>query len=337
MTVKELIHSVDLGKVIEYLKDTYPTALRPLSFYKENVDIINNTVFSGDGGTITFTEDGDSDVYLIEGDRFDNVVGMEVILPDTSSSTKIKAAGDILWSSGPFGRVTPHQWEWFSNELRNPIKSNDYAIRAKQIDILLDLPYCRDKKVRQELKKQMNSLSEDLCLSREASKWFIFEKRKRDKIKHNRSKRKRAYRLKKRYDELQRLNEVYEWLNRIEAVINPLPSFLKELILSANSIRKINYETQTYGKADRLLYLEDLLTNPIYRENDEPFNQTNSEFLCILYFSSHFPCFAEEIFRIKNVLKNRFQDKKWHFFMCECFNHDTDIELEIISFTKKKF
>lgn len=28
MTVKELIQSVDLGKVIEYLKDTYPTALR---------------------------------------------------------------------------------------------------------------------------------------------------------------------------------------------------------------------------------------------------------------------------------------------------------------------
>ena len=335
MNVKELIQSVDLGKVLEYLKETYPTALHPLTFYKENVDIINNTVFSGKEGTITFTEDGDSDVYLIEGDRFDNIVGMEVILPDTSSYTKIKAAGDILWSSGPFGRVTPQQWEWFSNELINPTKANYFAIRAKQIDILLDLPYCRDKKIRQELKNQFNSPTEDLCLSREAVKWLICDKGKRDKIKHNRSKRKRAYRLKKRYEELQRLNNVYEWLDRIESVIKPLPPLLKELILSADSIKKINYQTQTYGKSDRLLYLEDLLTNPIYRETDEPFNQTNSEFLCVLYFSSHFPCSAEEIFRIKNVLQNRFQDKKWHFFMCECCNPDIDIELEIISLIKK--
>ena len=337
MTVKELIQSVDLGKVLEYLKDTYPTALRPLTFYKENVDIINNTVFSGEGGTITFKEDGDSDVYLIEGDGFDNIVGMEVILPDTSSYTKIKAAGDILWSSGPFGRVSPQQWEWFSNELRNHTKANNFAIRAKQIDILLDLPYCRDKKIRQELKNQFNSPTEDLCLSWEASKWLIFDKRKRDKIKHNRSKRKRANRLKKRYEELQRLNVVHEWLNRIESIINPLPSFLKELILSADSIKKFNYQTQIYGKADRLLYLEDLLTNPIYRENDEPFNQTNSEFLCILYFSNSFPCSAEEINSIKNVLKSSFLDKKWHFFICECYNQDADIELEIISLTKKKF
>lgn len=329
MNVKELIQSVDLGKVLEYLKDTYSTALLPLTFYKENVDIINNTVFSGKGATITFTEDGDSDVYLIEGDRFDNIVGMEVILPDTSSYTKIKAAGDILWSSGPFGRVTSKQWESFFEDLVNPPKANEYALKAKRIDILMDLLYCRNKIARRELKKELKSTSEDFCISSQA--WLALEKDKKNIRKLNRRKRKREYLLQKRYEEMERLKEVHDCLDRVKIMVNPLPIPIEKKILMAKSIERITYHTQTFGKCNRLSYLEDLLTNPLYHNSQEPFSKDNSIFICILFSSPTHSCSIVDRAYIEKILSSRFKDKKWYLFQSEDDTQEEDLELEIIT------
>ena len=71
MTVKELFQSLNFKDIAEALKKKYghyENALRPLTEYKENYIIILHTESSGVGGTITFKEDGDSDVYMIEGD-----------------------------------------------------------------------------------------------------------------------------------------------------------------------------------------------------------------------------------------------------------------------------
>jgi len=104
MTVKELFQSLDLKNIIEPIKKKYPNALLPISRYKEDYDIILNTVFSGEGGTITFHPDGNSDAYMCEGDRYFNIVGMEVVLPDNGAVTAAEAAAEILWCSAPFGR-----------------------------------------------------------------------------------------------------------------------------------------------------------------------------------------------------------------------------------------
>ena len=61
MNVKELFQSLELKDIIEPMKKKYPTALLPISEYKEDYAIILNTEFSGEGGTITFRPDGKSD------------------------------------------------------------------------------------------------------------------------------------------------------------------------------------------------------------------------------------------------------------------------------------
>ena len=330
MTVKELFQTLEIEDIIEVLKDKYPdSALRPLSEYKENYDIILNTEFSGEGGTITYQEDGDSDVYMIEGDYYDNIVGMEVILPDTNSVPKEEAAAEIIWSAAPFGRVTSSQWENFFEDLVNPPKANEYALKAKRIDILMDLLYCRNKITRRELKREMNSTSEDFCISGEA--WLALQKDKKNKRNLNRRKRKREYILQKRYEEMVRLREIHDCLDRVKIVINPLPIAVEKEILLSKYIEKITYQTQTLGKYNRLYYLEDLLTNPLYQDSKEPFSKTNSIFICILYSSSNHSCSMDERVNIEKILRSRFKDKKWYLFQREDDIQEKDLELEILT------
>ena len=101
---------MDFKDIIEPMKKKYPTALLPISRYKEDYDIILNTVFSGKGGTITFRPDGNSDAYMCEGGRYFNIVGMEVVLPDKGTVTAAEAAAEILWCSAPFGRYDVIDW-----------------------------------------------------------------------------------------------------------------------------------------------------------------------------------------------------------------------------------
>lgn len=330
MTVKELFKSLRFEDIAKALKDKYPdSALLPMSEYKENYDIIINTEFSGEGGTITYQEDGDSDVYLIEGDYYNNIVGMEVILPDNNSIPKYVVTAEIIWSAAPFGRVTSSQWENFFEDMVNPPKANEYALKAKRIDILMDLLYCRNKVARRELKRELKSTSEDFCISSEA--WLALENNKKNKRKLNRRKRKRKYILQKGYEEMVRLREVHDCLDRVKIMVNPLPIEVEKDILLSKSIEKINYQTQTYGQCNRMSYLEDLLTNPLYKDSKEPFSKTDSIFICILFSSSNHSCSMDERVSIEKILSSRFKDKRWYLFQSEDNTLYVDIELEIIT------
>jgi len=156
-----LFQSLDFKDIIEPIKKKYPSALLPLSENKENYDITLNTVFSGEGGTITYHPDGDSDTYMCEGDRYFNIVGMEVVLPDNGTVTAAEAAAEILWCSAPFGRYVVIDWSLFEED-----EADKYALQAKHLDIKIALPYCGKKKIRRELKQQIKLLSGDLCLFR---------------------------------------------------------------------------------------------------------------------------------------------------------------------------
>ena len=110
MTVKELFKSLGLKEILESMILKYPNALKPLSEYKENYDIILNTEFSGEDGTITFHPDGNSNAYIVEGDRYFNIVGMEVVLPENGTVSKAAAAAEILWCAASFGRYPVIDW-----------------------------------------------------------------------------------------------------------------------------------------------------------------------------------------------------------------------------------
>ena len=114
MTVKELFQSLEFDTIADVLsRKPYKSSLLPMSEYKGNYDIICSLDYSVKGGTITFKADGDSDVYMIEGSNFKNIIGKEVILSDSSEITKINAAADIIWSASPFGRWTDEDWRIF--------------------------------------------------------------------------------------------------------------------------------------------------------------------------------------------------------------------------------
>ncbi len=329
MTVKELCQSLYFKDIIEPMKKKYPDALLPISRYKEDYDIILNTVFSGEGGTITFHPDGNSDAYMCEGDRYFNIVGMKVVLPDNGAVTAAEAAAEILWCSAPFGRYGEIDWALFEEH-----EADKYALQAKRLDIKIALPYCRDKKIRRELKQQMMSTAEDLCLSAKADDWFVFGEGKLWGRRQNRSKRKRKYRMKKRRDELFRQSELHKELDLLEAKIGSVSELLKQLVLSSSSIETIYYESKTYGKSGRIDYIADLLLNPLYNSKKYLNPAKQQECICVLYATPEHPCTTAEQNRIIEILGKYFGSTPWQLFTRQCNGLDNEVELEITYITQ---
>lgn len=329
MTVKELFQSLDFNDIIEPLVLKYPNALKPISEYKENYDIILNTEFSGEGGTITFLSNGDSDAYMLEGDRYLNIVGMEVILPANGGVSKAEAAAEILWCAAPFGRYPVVDWSVFEEDVAEAC-----ALQAKRLDIKMALPYCRNKAILQELKREMKSTSDDLCLSYEACNWFLSGKEKLWGNKQNRSKRKRLYRMKKRSAELYRLSEIHKELDLLEAKIGDVSENIRQLALSSSSIDKAYYKSQTAGKTDRIAYLEDLLLNPLYNSKKFLSPDKNQECICVLYITIKHSCTSDEQNRITAILRKYFGTIPWQLFTRRCNIIDKEVDLDIICITK---
>ncbi|MDE6448912.1 MAG: hypothetical protein K2L41_02385, partial [Muribaculaceae bacterium] len=316
--------------IIEPMKKKYPDALLPISRYKEDYDIILNTVFSGEGGAITFHPDGDSDAYMCEGDRYFNIVGMEVVLPDNGAVTAAEAAAEILWCSAPFGRYGEIDW----GDLFEEHEADKYALQAKRLDIKIALPYCRDKNIRNELKQQMKSLSEDLCLSIEADDWFVFGKGKLWGKRHNRIKRKRMYRMEKRCTELHRLSELNKELDLLEAQIGPVSEQLRQMVMSSSSIEKACYESQANGKSDRIDYIADLLLNPLYDSRKFLIPNKKQECICVLFTSTEHPCTLQEQNRIIEIFSKYFRLTPWQLFFRQCNGLDHEVELDITYITQ---
>lgn len=330
MTVKELFLSLDFKDIIEPLKKKYPDALLPISEYKENYDIICNTEFSGEGGTITFCPDGDSDAYLTEGDRYFNIVGMEVVLPVNGAVTKAEAAAEILWCSAPFGRYDTLDW----GDLFEEHEADKYTLQAKRLDIKIALPYCRDKKIRSELKQRMKSPSEDLCLSFEADDWFVSGKGKLWGKRHNRIKRKRMHRMETRCAELYRLSELNKELDLLEAQIGSVSQQLRQMVMSSSSIEKAYYESQTNGKSDRLDNIADLLLNPLYNSQRFLNHDKTQECICVLLTTPEHPCTIIEHNQIEEILREYFNTTQWRLYTNQCNGLEEGIELHISYITQ---
>ena len=328
MTVKELFQSLDFKEIIEPLVLKYPNALKPMSEYKENYDIILNTEFSGEDGTITFHPNGDSDAYMIEGDRYFNIVGMEVVLPDSGVVSEAEAAAEIIWCAAPFARYPVVDWSVFEEEV-----ADSYALQAKRLNIKMALPYCRDKAIQRELEREMQSTSDDLCLSADADHWFVSGKGKLWGNRQNRSKRKRLYRMQKRSAELYRLSEIHKELDLLNAKIGPLSEHLKQLVLSSSCIEKAYYESQTAGKTDRIAYLEDLLLNPFYSSNKYLMPDKNQECICVIYTSPEYPCTSQEQNRISDILSKYFGNISWQLYTNQSNGLDHEVELDITYIT----
>ena len=191
------------------------------------------------------------------------------------------------------------------------------------------LTYCRDKKILRELKREIQSTSDDLCLSYETCNWFLFGKGKLWGNRQNRSKRKRLYRMKERSAELYRLSEIHKELDLLEAKIGPVSEHLKQLVLSSSSIEKAYYESHSHGKSDRINYIADLLLNPLYDSKIYLSPNKEQECICVLYTTPEHPCTSDEQNRITDTLSKYFGNTPWQLFTRQCNGLDSEAGLDI--------
>ena len=179
----------------------------------------------------------------------------------------------------------------------------------------------------------MKSSSEDLCLSSETDTWFVFGKGKIWGKKQNRIKRKRKYRMGKRYDQLLRLSERHKELELLESQIGSVSEGLRNSVLSSSFIEKVSFKSYTYGKSDRIDYIADLLLNPLYDSKRFLNPDKKQECICLLYTTCECPCTISEQNRIIETVKTYFGLTPWQLFTRQCKDLDCEIELEITYIT----
>ena len=112
----------------------------------------------------------------------------------------------------------------------------------------------------------------------------------------NKFKRRRAYRQQKRCDELYRMGQVENAIQRLA----PIPRKDLEYLFQTKLIKEQLFRSRTYEKCDRIDYLLEL----IYKYNNEDYNQDTKVAITIKASSNH-PVTEEELSRLKCV-ENRF-------------------------------
>ena len=112
----------------------------------------------------------------------------------------------------------------------------------------------------------------------------------------NKFKRRRAYRQQKRCDELYRMGQVENAIQRLA----PIPRKDLEYLFQTKLIKEQLFRSRTYGKRDRIDYLLEL----IYKYNNEDYSQDTKVAITIKASSEH-PVTEEELSRLKCV-ENRF-------------------------------
>lgn len=334
MTVQELFKSLGFKAISEALLHTHnrhEINIRNLAGYKMAYDLLCNIKFDGEGGEVTFSvtprEEWDDFHSLplladnVEGDVFENIVGKTVIRPTNNPFTDAELAGAILWGATFYG-FTPKQREELLEEELSPTIPSPIAMQIKRLNLKKDLMYCRNRKIRDELKKEMKSTSPDYTFSSEAMIWHFNQPSKR---KLNRSKRKREYRIDKRIEELWRLHKIQLLLDLLRNDIGVVPDGISNLIKSATSIKITSYESCPYTNLGRVDYLADLLLNTDYRVVDESSFEESAEYICVIFTSTQHQCSDEEQKQLKYILAKYFGKTKWQLLT----GHDNSLECQL--------
>lgn len=344
MTVQELFKSLGFKAISESLLHTHnrhEINIRNLAGYKMAYDLLCNIKFDGEGGEVTFSvtprEEWDDFHSLplladnVEGDVFENIVGKTIIRPTNNPFTDAELAGAILWGATFYG-FTPKQQEELFEEEFSPTVPTPIAMQIKRLNLKKDLMCCRDKKIRDELKKEMKSTSPDYRFSAAASIWWLkqLSKSKLNIKKLNRSKRKREYRIDRRIEELWRLHKIQILLDLLRNDIGVVPDGISNIIKSATSIKRTSYESCPYTMLGRVDYLADLLLNTDYRVVDEASFEESAECICVILTSAQHQCSDEELKQLKDVLAKYFGKIRWQLLTCLDNSLECQLRIKII-------
>ena len=309
MTVKELFNSLSFDEIVNALQNTHRNddSVSCLYGYKEAFDIISNTEFNGDGGEVTFDVTPREECFLfgnlplfadnVEGDYWENIAGKTIVKPDSNSFTDAELAGAILWGMTFYG-FTPRQIkETLHCEIGN-LAYTKYGYQVKELKVKNILPYVSPE-TRRDLKQQLKD--EPDCMSIYLSEWHELSKRR---MRMNRSKRKRDYRIRSRMERLKKLDKRQHLINSIIKHTNVPLEMIEYQILNAREIYETWRESHVYGKADRIDYITDLVLkfNPIL----DDICKDADEIIMVVYSGKESPLTEEEDNRLYTAFEPTF-------------------------------
>lgn len=306
MTVKELFNSLSFDEIVNALQNTHRNddSVSCLYGYKEAFDIISNTEFNGDGGEVTFDVTPREECFLfgnlplfadnVEGDYWENIAGKTIVKPDSNSFADAELAGAILWGMTFYG-FTPRQIkETLHCEIGN-LAYTKYGYQVKELKVKNILPYVSPE-TRRDLKQQLKD--EPDCMSIYLSEWYELSKRR---MRMNRSKRKRDYRIRTRIEYLKTLDKRWHLIDTIVKHTNVPIDKIEPLIINAREIYETWRESHVYGKTDRIDYIIDLLSN--YHPTLDDICKDADEIIMIVYSSRERPLTEKEDNRLYTALK----------------------------------
>ena len=303
MTVNELFNSLTFEEVFKALQRTHRgcRSLKCESSYKGAFDELCDTIPSGNGGEVTFSvtpeeelDETDSIQLLafdVEGNFWENIVGMDVVAPEERHFTDAELAGAILWGATFYGFGRHSMWEPREKSYSR------YGEMKERLERKLYRPYIRAKA---EIKRLKDISHGWYGNSYTMEMWDLIHFRQKHQ---NRMKRKRYYRIKNRIKQLRKLDLRTRDIENIKATSGISSHPIYDRILSAASIGSIWYESHRSQIVPRTDYLIDLLSN--YKPTVEESFKEAAEVVVVIYTSKENAATQQEIATLTEFFTSR--------------------------------
>lgn len=311
MTIQQFLKSIPFDEIVKGLQSIhYPDrkSLGQFGLYKEAYDQLCNIVPESDGRQVTFNISepapwSKSDRRIItatdvEGQRWENIAGNELIKPDGNAFTDAELAAAILWGS-TFCGFTQITSKHFADDILKT-SYTDFGRRAKYLMIKREMMYLYNKEDRERLKQQLRESKLTYYMTTQA--WLRLSKRKAHR---NRSKRKRDWRIHNRIESLKKLEKRQNLINKLKPVIDMTKPDFNRLchdIYHADAITEYWRETFCYHNMPRMGYLEELMA--IYSTSLKRLTTTPSKLLIVVHVSMQHPLSPTEKGRLESFLND---------------------------------
>jgi len=254
MTLKELLLSCDIKRIIHYVFEHHPEQLGMDPYYKQTYDILCHMEPVESNQTIIvewlyseFFEKHFIRASYCGADCWEIILGKEVVRGKNIECSNEELAAYCLWKITYYG-FSPDDTSYFYN--LEP--QNIYGERAEALSKRLYNNYL-PKKYKEY--RDQDSYPMEVC--------DYLQKRKN---KRNRSKRMRDYRQDKRIEQLLRNEKIENLIQKLTTSSTMSDRKNLDFLFQTKSIFESSYHSHSYNKEQRLPYLKELLQD--YEKRD---------------------------------------------------------------------
>ena len=254
MTLKELLLSCDIKRIIHYVMKYDPKQLGMEPYYKQAYDILCQMESVESTQTINiewYCTEYEEEPYIrvssCTGDFWENCLGKEVVRGKNIECSNEELAAYCLWEMTYFG-FSPGDTSYFGNI--EPL--NIYGERAKALS---------KRRYNNYLPKKYKKYWD-----RNAYPMEILDYLHKRENKRSRSKRMRDYRQDKRIEQLLRNEKIENLIQKLTTSSTMSDRKNLDFLFQTKSIFESSYHSHSYNKEQRLPYLKELLQD--YEKGD---------------------------------------------------------------------